>query len=107
MVPAPSISAVGKEPERMLPASVWWLIEVTEMVLFQLAPPFVEVKASSAVSLAFSIGTTTVPLGCTRGCPPITVALLAVDCLGLHVNPPSEEVLIWTRLPLPLSSHSV
>src|SRR5579859_2400077 len=51
-LPAPSISAVISEPERIFPASVWWLIDATVTVLLQLVPPLVEVKARTAVSLA-------------------------------------------------------
>ena len=59
---------------------VWNVIDVTVTVLLQLAPPLLEVKARSAVSLVLSMGTITVPLGCTSGCPPMPVALLAVCC---------------------------
>jgi hypothetical protein len=46
---------------------VWVEIAVTVVALPQLAPPFVDRNASSADSLALSIGTTTVPFGCTSG----------------------------------------
>src|SRR5437660_8315152 len=61
--PAPSISAVGKGPERIPPASVCDRIEATVVVLLQLLPPLVELNASTEVSLALSMGTMTVPLG--------------------------------------------
>ncbi len=69
----------------------------------QLAPPLVEVKAEIPV---ISIGTTTVPLGCTSGCPPMPDDRFAVCVAGPHVNPPSLEVLI--RIPSPVKglSHS-
>src|SRR2546421_12761404 len=70
-LPAPSISAVGRAPLRMPPASVWWLMPVMVVTLPQLTPPLVDDKAPTAVSLALSRGTTTVPLGWTTGCPPI------------------------------------
>ena len=43
------------------------------------------------------MGTTTVPLGCTSGCPPMPVARFAVAVAGPPVRPPSVEVLI--RIP--------
>ena len=71
----------------------------------QLAPPLVELKAPIAVSLAFAVGTITVPSGRTTGWPPITPLLLVFA--APQVTPPSVEVLISSRLPAPLSSHSV
>src|SRR6266566_3482109 len=66
-------------------------------VLLQLAPPSAEVKDTMRKLTPAKplIGTITVPLGCTRGCPPMPCALLAVDCPAPQVSPPSVEVLIW------------
>src|SRR3954451_1112513 len=104
-VPARSISAVGSGPSRKLPATVW--CEIVAMVVAALhdAPPLVELKAPIAVSLALAVGTMTVPVGVTSGWPPMTPVLLvaAAD----HVRPPSVDLFIWRRLPLPWSSHSV
>src|SRR5512135_882190 len=96
-LPEASISAEGNGPDRSPPATVCTLIDAIVEVLLQLAPPLVERNTRSAVSLALSIGTMTVPLGCTTGCPPRPVALLAVFLAGPQVSPPSEEVLILIR----------
>ena len=71
----------------------------------QLAPPLVELNAPIAVSLALAVGTITVPLGRTTGWPPMTPVLLVFG--APQVRPPSVDVLISSRLPAPLSSHSV
>src|SRR5215467_9783928 len=70
-LPAPSISAVGSGPERRLPATVCEWIRAIVVTSVQLAPPLVERNAPTAVSLALSIGTMTVPLGWTSGWPPM------------------------------------
>ena len=69
----------------------------------QLPPPFVEMKAEIP---EVSIGTITVPLGCTSGCPPTPAAWVAVVFAAPQVRPPSLEVLI--KIPSPVSglSHS-
>ena len=95
--PAPSISADGSGPSRRLPATVWWRIVAIVVTALQLAPPLVELNAPMAVSLAFAIGTMTVPSGRTTGWPPITPVLLVVG--APHVSPPSVDVLICSRLP--------
>ena len=41
-------------------------------------PPFVEANAPTAVALALSMGTITVPFGCTTGWPPITPVLFVL-----------------------------
>src|SRR4051794_33524080 len=66
-VPAPSISAEGSGPSRRLPATRWWRIVAIVVTALQLAPPFVELNAPIAVSLAFAMGTTTTPSGRTTG----------------------------------------
>src|SRR4051794_7344874 len=104
-VPAPSISADGSAPSRRLPATVWWRIVAIVVTALQLAPPLVELNAPMAVSLALAIGTITVPSGRTTGWPPMTPVLLVAG--ADHVRPPSVEVLICRRLPLPWSSHCV
>lgn len=93
-LPAASISAEGSGPVRSEPATVWCEIAVTVVVADQVAPPFVDRNACSAVSLALSIGTTTVPFGWTSGWPPMPVALFAVARRVLHVSPPSVETLM-------------
>src|SRR5215471_5144866 len=105
-LPAPSISAVGSGPERRLPATVWLRISAIVVTSVHDAPPFVERKAPTAVSLALSIGTITVPLGWTSGWPPMPASPDVVVCLGPQVSPPSVDVLIWIRLPAALRSHS-
>src|SRR2546423_12429829 len=106
-LPVPSISADGSGPLRRLPASVWSRTRATVTLLLQVAPPLVETNEMIAVSKAFAAGTTTVPFGCTTGCPPSPVALLAVGTGEPQVSPPSVDVLIRIRLPLPKSSNSV
>src|SRR5947208_4454179 len=102
-----SISAVGRGPERILPGSPSKRICAARTVLLQLLPPSVERKERIAVSKQSSMGTMTVPLGCTRGCPPMTHALSGVVNAGPHVLPPSVEVLICTWLMLLALSNSV
>src|SRR4051794_6093197 len=98
-VPAPSISADGSAPSRRLPATVWWRMVAIVVTALQLAPPLVELNAPIAVSLALAIGTITVPSGRTTGWPPITPVLFVAG--ADHVLPPSVDVLISRRLPLP------
>src|SRR2546423_2745461 len=106
-LPDLSIAAVGRGPARIAPGSPSKRIWAARTVLLQLLPPSVERKERTAVSKQSSIGTMTVPLGWTRGCPPMTQALSA-DVFGApHVLPPSVEVLICTRLALLKSSNSV
>src|SRR5436305_9832026 len=62
-LPAPSISADGRGPERKPPFSLRELIVEISTVGPHVVPPLVEVKASTADSLASSIGTMTVPFG--------------------------------------------
>src|SRR5258708_17233999 len=85
--PAPSISAEGRGPERMPPATLCVRTGATVTVAFQLVPPLVEVKARIDVSFALAIGTITVPPGWTSGWPPNPVALLAVFRTGPQVRP--------------------
>src|SRR5579885_3170563 len=74
-VPAPSTAAEGSGPLRIPPASAWnWILE-TVIGALQLAPPSEELN--EAITLV-SIGTMTVPFGCTSGCPPMPTAMLAV-----------------------------
>src|SRR5215472_7323776 len=74
-----------------------------ETGLVQLLPPFVELKADMVPP---SNGTTTVPLGCTKGCPPIPPALFAVPIAFPHVSPPSVDVDIKSS-PVSGLSHSM
>src|SRR5689334_22874375 len=74
-LPAPSISAEGSGPVRRPPATVCLLTEAMVTGVLQVDPPLVERKARIDVSVALAIGTMTVPLGATTGCPPIPVAL--------------------------------
>src|ERR1700738_4426975 len=68
--PDASISAVGRPwPSRRPPLTVWELMEATATLLFQEAPPLVEVKARIEEPLVEK-GTTTVPFGCTSGWAP-------------------------------------
>src|SRR4051794_19887311 len=106
-VPALSTSAEGSGPLRSPPGTVWALTDAMVTGELQLPPPLVERKARIDVSVALAIGTTTVPLGCTTGWPPIPVALPDVLRAAPQVSPPSVDVDILIRLPLPWSSHSV
>jgi len=84
---------------------VWWRIVAIVVTALQLTPPLVELNAPTAVSLAFAIGTITVPSGRTTGWPPITPVLLVAG--ADHVMPPSLDVLINSLLPAAWSSHCV
>ena len=57
----------------------------------QLTPPLVERNANSSVMKSFCAGMITSPSGCTRGWPPMPLALSAVGTGVLHVRPPSVE----------------
>src|SRR5215472_14083197 len=103
IVPPPSTAAEGKGPLRIPPADAWnWILETVTGAL-QLAPPSADVNAAIT---PVSIGTTTFPLGCTSGCPPMPLVKFAVGVGTPQVNPPSLVVLmrIWSLLNG--SSHS-
>src|SRR3954447_13439064 len=85
-LPAASISADGRGPSRRLPATLWCEIVAIVVTAVQLAPPLVDLKAPIVVSFALAVGTMTVPLGWTTGCPPMTPALLVAG--ALQVLPP-------------------
>src|SRR3954452_17556705 len=104
-VPAPSIAADGSGPSRRLPATVWCEIVAIVVVELQETPPLVELNAPIAVSLALAMGTTTVPSGRTTGCPPMTPLLFVAG--ADQCRPPSVDLFICSRLPLPWSSHCV
>ena len=70
----------------------------------QLTPPLVDENADSP---KVSIGTTTLPFGCTSGCPPIPVARFEVVVAAPQVRPPSLDVLIRIWSPAEGSSHSM
>src|SRR5215470_5079333 len=106
-LPALSISAVGRGPERSAPGSGAAKICAASTGLLQLLPPLVGLKDRSTVSKQSSMGTMTVPLGWTRGCPPMTQALSGVVSVGPQVSPPLVEVLICTVLRPLASSNSV
>src|SRR6266700_3890022 len=109
-LPDASISAEGRGiVARMPPFGKRKATTATLWVGPQVAPPFVEVKAlmRKLKRVKPLIGTITVPLGCTRGCPPMPNALLVVVCAGVQFTPPLVEVLISTRSPSVLSSNSV
>src|SRR2546421_12401538 len=73
-LPDLSISAEGRAPERIPPGSVSKTICAARTVLLHVLPPSVDLKDRIAVSKQSSIGTMTVPLGCTSGWPPMTQA---------------------------------
>src|SRR5690242_5571783 len=56
-VPAPSTSADGRGPSRRLPAAALWRTVAIVVTPLHETPPFVELKAPIAVSLAFAVGT--------------------------------------------------
>src|SRR5579863_5522564 len=63
-VPAPSTAADGNGPLRIPPASAWNCTFAMVTGAVQVRPPSPEIKADM---LFVSMGTTTVPFGCTRG----------------------------------------
>src|ERR1035437_6710247 len=93
-VPAPSTAADGSGPLRIPPASAWNCKFEIVTGAVQLSPPSLELKADmKAVSVCpttttVSIGTTTVPFGCTRGWPPIPFARFAVGVATPQVRAP-------------------
>src|SRR5439155_14377879 len=106
-LPAPSISAEGSGPDRRLPASAWLRTRATLTDRLHVPPPSVDRNEMIAFSNALAAGTTTVPFGCTTGCPPSPVARLAVATGVPQVSPPSCDVLMRIRSPAPKSSNSV
>src|SRR2546423_11970368 len=66
-LPDLSISAEGRGPERIPPGSPSKRICAARTGLLQLWPPSLDRKARTAVSKQSSMGTITVPLGCTSG----------------------------------------
>src|SRR2546421_4648516 len=106
-LPAASISADGSAGARSDPPTSELMFCATSTTRLQLAPPSVDLNASTEASKQSSMGTMTVPLGWTTGCPPMTHALSGVVFAAPHVRPPSVEVLIWTRFRLVKSSNSV
>src|SRR4029077_16613972 len=97
-------AADGRPGLRNPPSSPrkFWL--AINKLLLQLFPPLVELKA--IIPPKPSMGTTTLPLGCTRGWPPSPPAPSAVFLPALQVLPPSVDVLMKMRSPNAGSSHS-
>jgi hypothetical protein len=56
---------------------------------WKLRPPSCETKDRTEPSKPSSIGITTVPSGCTTGCPPTTLAAGTDD--AVQVSPPSVD----------------
>src|SRR5579859_1729902 len=71
IVPVPSIAAEGSGPLRIPPASRWVCTSAIVPGAIHVVPPSVELKVCMTFTIVDRIGTTTVPLGCTRGWPPI------------------------------------
>src|SRR3989442_14195270 len=71
-LPDLSISAEGRSGERIAPGgpSLSSCVAITD--LLQVLPPSMDLKDRIAVSTQSSMGTMTVPLGCTTGWPPMT-----------------------------------
>ena len=90
-VPAASISAEGNGVLRNPPCSAWSVILEIDTVLLQVVPPSLELNASMLFETP-RIGTITLPLRCTSGCPPRPAAELAVARAAPQVSPPSVEV---------------
>src|SRR5215469_16051250 len=105
MVPAASIWADGKDRVLKPPATVCALTAATCTNDPQLVPPLVEMKDWIALEFERN-GTTTVPLGRTRGWPPSPCGAPAGLIGRDQVRPPSADVLMRIRLLLSLSSHS-
>jgi len=96
------MEAEGKESARMLPATSDLFTYDTKTAVVQVFPPSVDRHAIMLFSLASAEGTITTPLGCTNGWPPIQVTPFVAT---VHDNPPSVEVAIISKFPLPISSH--
>ena len=92
---------VGSSP----PATRCLLTDDTVTAAFQLTPPVVEVNARMALTFELAMGTTTVPFGWTRGCPPDRSRCWPLPGL-LQVTPPSVDVDIRIRLLWLLLSNS-
>src|SRR2546429_3097906 len=106
-VPAASISADGRPPPSRTPPATGWADTLPiRTVELQDVPPLVEVNERIADPLA-EYGTTTVPLGCTTGCPPRPDGLPDGEIDGDQVAPPSLERLMTIRLPLVVTSTSM
>src|SRR5216684_2011032 len=107
-LPAPSISAEGSGEVRRLPATEWKLMVAIVTASVRVAPPSVDPKdAILARPSIDSNGTTTLPLGCTTGCPPRPWACWGVEIGTLHVAPPSLDVLSCSRSNTAKLSNSV
>src|ERR1700730_502433 len=106
-LPDLSTSAEGRAPDRMPPGSPLNRICAPRNVWLHVKPPSVDLNERTAVSKQSSMGTITVPLGCTTGCPPMTQALSGVVLAAPHLKPPSVDVRIWTKLSWLLLSYSV
>src|SRR6516165_45844 len=79
----------------------------TATVAPQEAPPLVLLNERiSSLPAKDSKGTTTVPLGCTTGCPPSPVAPPLGARAGPQVRPPSVEVFIITESPALVTSSA-
>src|SRR5215471_9446401 len=106
-MPAPSTAAEGSGDSRSDPATPWCLMLETRTVAPQEAPPLVLLNERISPLAQDSKGTTTVPLGCTTGCPPSPVAPPLGARAGPQVRPPSVEVFIITESPALVTSYSV
>src|SRR5213595_1639613 len=94
-VPAPSISADGSpSPSRRPPATPCEVTLAIRTVALHEVPPLVDVNERIA-----EYGTTTVPLGCTTGCPPRPDGVPDGETGADQVAPPSLERLSTIRLP--------
>ena len=106
-MPAPSISADGSpSPSRRPPATPCEVTLAIRTEAPQEVPPLVEVTERIADPFA-EYGTTTVPLGCTTGCPPRPDGLPDGEVGADQVAPPSLERLSTIRLPLLVMSTSM
>src|SRR5579871_3512744 len=106
MLPAPSTPALGNPELRIPPASPCSMRFEIVTAEPQLEPPLVELNADRPPVFRSTIGTTTVPLGWTSGCPPMPARLPGGRVAGLQVSPPSVDVLMKTRSPSAGLSHS-
>ena len=87
----------------MFPATPWEVSVATVCGPEYVSPPSFDTNVSTLLSDPLSIGTTTVPFGCARGWPPITLAEGTVD--ANQEAPPSVERLMFRWLPAFALSH--
>lgn len=89
-LPLPSTDADGSELDRIPPGSVKAITEATVTAACHVSPPSIDRHEMIDSIFPDADGTTTFPLGCTNGWPPIQESKPAV-VLTFQVNPPYEN----------------